>query len=85
MFVVDTFNKKAIHWILHTNPGVIMNETKPWYQSKTVWANIIAAVSLIVNSQAQVVSQEEIASLTVLVNMILRFVTKQPLAVKSND
>jgi hypothetical protein len=61
-----------------------MNNSKPWYLSKTIWANIVAAIGLILNSQAPVVSGEELAAFIVVINLILRMVTKTAI-VKDNS
>jgi uncharacterized membrane protein YadS len=63
-----------------------MNESKPWYQSKTLWANIVAAaatlatvlgvdIGLTPETQAELV-----AGIMVAVNIVLRFVTRTPIA-----
>lgn len=53
---------------------------KAWYLSKTIWTNLIAAIGLVLNSHMPVVSGEELAAFVVIINLILRLVTKQPLA-----
>jgi len=63
-----------------------MEPAKPWYASKTMWANLIAGVvtlggvfgldlGLTPENQAQLV-----AAIMVVVNIVLRFVTKGPIA-----
>ncbi|MCH8103755.1 MAG: hypothetical protein IIB28_11445 [Chloroflexi bacterium] len=65
------------------NPPI---EPKPWYASKTLWANIIAGaaavagafgVDLGLDPETQV---KLAAGIVVVMNIILRLVTKQPLA-----
>ena len=56
-------------------------EPKPWWQSKTLWANaaaLIAAVGMYVQSKDT--TALGVAALSI-VNMIFRIVTKQPLDV----
>jgi len=58
-------------------------ETKHWYQSKTLWVNFIAIVAIVLNSQFGYEMDAEtqaLAATTILaiVNVILRFFTKQP-------
>jgi hypothetical protein len=59
---------------------------KNWYQSKTLWANVVAGavtlagvfginVGLDAETQAQLVG-----GIMVIVNIVLRFVTKDPIA-----
>lgn len=59
---------------------------KPWYASKTIWANIVAGIAAIglafgldlgldADTQAQIV-----AGVMALVNVGLRFVTDQPVS-----
>lgn len=61
-------------------------ESKPWYASKTMWANLIGGavtigsvfgldLGLTPEAQAQLV-----AGIVVAVNIVLRFVTKRPIA-----
>ncbi len=54
--------------------------TKPWYLSKTLWVNFVAIVALLVQSQTEyVVSAEVQAAFLVIINFILRLITKQEL------
>ena len=54
---------------------------KKWYQSKTIWANGLAGIAVL----AQVITgqpwldAEAQAAVIVLVNLVLRIVTKKPL------
>ncbi|GEM_PF-2077013 len=54
---------------------------KPWYQSKTLWANILAAVGLFVNmsAESEVIPAEVLAALTVIINFVLRLLTSRPI------
>jgi len=52
-------------------------ETKPWYVSKTIWANVLMYVAMIASKQFGFeVSVEEQGAVLLLVNVILRAVTK---------
>ena len=58
-------------------------DSKPWYLSKTFYINIIALVGMIVQSKWGWVLQPEREMLVLgIVNMILRTVTKKPVAWK---
>lgn len=58
-----------------------MIETKKWYSSRTLWANLIALGGVVLsgNFGIQLTAEETTASLVVL-NMLLRIITKQPLS-----
>ena len=57
---------------------------KKWYLSKTLWVNVVALVAII----AQSVTGKDVldpgiqGSILAIINLILRTVTKQPLALK---
>lgn len=56
-------------------------EKKHWYLSKTEWANMVAAVAIliqVVTGEAWLDAELQ-AAIIILVNFILRFVTKQPI------
>lgn len=58
-----------------------MQETKPFYKSKTLWFNAIAialAVASQFGFQEFVPDAELIAGVMAVVNMLLRFVTTKP-------
>lgn len=53
---------------------------KKWYQSKTIWVNVIAAGSAFAASQfGYKISVELQAGILMGVNIILRIITKEPL------
>lgn len=53
---------------------------KPWYTSKTLWVNGLAFAALAVqNSVGFVISAEEQAGAIILINLVLRLVTKSGL------
>ena len=52
---------------------------KLWYTSKTVWINIFAAIAFIVQHYTKFIIDPQVqAAALVIVNFILRIVTKQP-------
>lgn len=54
---------------------------KKWYKSKTVWVNIILLGGFLLQNECGInLSGEESASILVIVNLILRIVTGQPLS-----
>lgn len=54
---------------------------KKWYTSKTIWVNVIAAVSSFVTSQfGYKISVELQAGILMGVNIFLRAITKEPLS-----
>ncbi len=53
---------------------------KKWWKSKTVWVNVIALVALLLQSQIGFeLNAEETASILVVINLIMRAITKEPL------
>lgn len=55
-------------------------EAKRWWQSKTVWVNIVALASVLLSTEFGFdLTAEETTSILVVINLILRAVTKQPL------
>ena len=63
-----------------------MNDTKPWFQSRTLWVNLVAGavtlggvfgVDLGLTAETQA---ELVAGILVVVNIVLRFVTTKPIA-----
>ncbi|MBT9173173.1 MAG: hypothetical protein DDT21_01563 [Syntrophomonadaceae bacterium] len=49
---------------------------KPWYKSKTVWANVLALlISLGVDLQEQ-----DVVTILAVINLVLRVMTKEKLA-----
>lgn len=62
-------------------------DSKKWYFSKTLWFNVLALVVLVANAFGYVDfipnenTAEYGAALITLINVILRFATKKPIAV----
>lgn len=61
---------------------------KPWYQSKTVWFNGLTALIVIATFFGFVPNQElagqistALIALAPFINLFLRFITKQPIAI----
>lgn len=57
-------------------------DPKSWYTSKTLWANAIALVAMIAQGITghELISLDIQASILAVINIILRFATKQPVA-----
>jgi len=55
-------------------------ETKRWWLSKTVWANLVMAVAIVIQATTgeEWLDAELQGALIVIINLILRLVTKQP-------
>lgn len=57
---------------------------KPWYQSKTIWFNVLAGAVAVAGVlgfgqfQPDKATVETIGMLVAVVNIILRYVTKEP-------
>ena len=53
-------------------------DSKPWYTSKTLWVNAVAFAALLIQSLGTgfVIGVEEQAGIIVVLNILLRFVTK---------
>ena len=55
-------------------------EGKPLRKSKTFWVNLVALIALLIQSQTGfVITPEEQTAIVVVINMILRAVTKEPI------
>ena len=59
-------------------------EKKPWYQSKTLWFNVLAFVVAVAanygySGELPGQWQQFVIVAVTLINFILRFVTKQPI------
>uniref|UniRef100_A0A6M3IPG4 Holin n=1 Tax=viral metagenome TaxID=1070528 RepID=A0A6M3IPG4_9ZZZZ len=56
-------------------------EDKKWYKSKTLWMNGIAAVAIVYQmvTGSQFASAEEQAGIIVVINLVLRLITKSGL------
>ena len=52
--------------------------TKPWWLSKTLWANALAAIGFVTQNLAEywILSAEDQATILAVANLILRIVTK---------
>ena len=60
-----------------------MIQSKTWYKSKTVWLNALAAAALIIQSQTGfVVNGEAQGAILVIINLILRAITKEQISWK---
>jgi hypothetical protein len=53
---------------------------KKWYLSKTLWVNIVALAAMIIQANyGFVIAIEEQAAIIVIVNLVLRAITKEGL------
>ena len=64
-----------------------MNDTKPWWQSRTVWVNIVATLFALLgalNALPTGLSQEQVVTavmaIVAIVNVVLRLVTRHEIA-----
>jgi hypothetical protein len=56
-------------------------ETKKWYHSKTLWANLIALCGTLLSQFCGIeLTPEEVAGVFAVLNLVLRIATKQPLS-----
>jgi hypothetical protein len=72
---------------LTKQPVTIVDElggNKPWYASKTIWTNFIGAVWLFIGPLVgiPVLSPEVMTQIFDVLNIVLRFFTKQPITLK---
>lgn len=86
MFTLMVLYNLAVRF-LTKKPIVIVDEfgaDKPWYASKTIWTNVIGAVWLFVGPLVgvPVLSPEVMTQIFDVINIVLRFFTKQPISVK---
>ncbi len=57
------------------------NDGKKWYTSKTLWANVVLIISILLQMKLGFLIEPEIQALVVtLINIVLRKITKQPLS-----
>lgn len=57
--------------------------SKPIYLSKTMWVNVIAMFALFLQQKyGFVMSGESQAAILIVINMILRVITKQPVSLE---
>jgi hypothetical protein len=54
---------------------------KPWYESKTLWVNVVALLAVVIASLAQwpelATYAPQLATALAIVNMMLRFMTSE--------
>lgn len=56
-------------------------EAKPFYYSKTFWVNLVAIIVLLIQANTSFIIEPEVQILIiVIVSLILRSVTKQPIS-----
>lgn len=63
----------------NTNEKVTIK--KGWWQSKTVWVNIVAGIALITQAitGSQILDVDTQAAILTVINIVLRFATKTPI------
>lgn len=54
---------------------------KPWYKSKSVWANVAVAVGAVIFPEVVAANPEETAGAVAVLNILLRLITRQPVSV----
>ncbi len=60
--------------------------TKDWYTSKTLWVNTLGIAAIIAQGQfGYVIDPAAQASLLLLINMLLRMITKEQIVWKKTD
>lgn len=60
-----------------------MENSKKWYLSKTLWTNLLmGVVAIAVPKVKEIVTPDMLAGLFMVVNMMLRMVTKDKLQLK---
>lgn len=54
---------------------------KGWWQSKTVWVNIVAGIALIAQAVTgnQILDADTQAAVLAIINIVLRFTTRAPI------
>lgn len=58
-----------------------MSSNTPWYKSKTIWANVAAAVGAVIFPEVVAANPEESAAAIGILNILLRVLTRKPLSV----
>lgn len=61
---------------------IVNVSVKPWWQSKTLWLNVVAGLIALLAAIAPSVPQNlmpVIALITAVANVVLRFLTNQPI------
>lgn len=55
-------------------------ESKPWWTSKTLYANAIALIAMIIQGATgkEIIGMDVQVAILAVINIILRFITKQP-------
>jgi hypothetical protein len=63
------------------------NNTKPWWASKTIWANLLAVIgSIVVGQYVDTGTWAEVSTvLLAVVNLVLRVATNSPLGLTAEE
>lgn len=76
-------NKEVIDPIPVGISDEMATETKKFFKSKTLWVNVIAFICFLIQTKAGFMISEELQmQLLTLINIILRFVTKESIVWK---
>lgn len=53
---------------------------KPWYKSRTFWANVVSLVAIVLSTEFGItLTAEEVAAIMSVINIILRALTSEGL------
>lgn len=53
---------------------------KPWYKSRTFWANVVSLVAVVLSTEFGItITAEEVAAIMSVINIILRALTSEGL------
>lgn len=53
---------------------------KPWYKSRTFWANVVSLVAIVLSTEFGItITAEEVAAIMSVINIILRALTSEGL------
>lgn len=61
-------------------------EVKQWYQSRTIWVNIVALLALLIQIQTKfIVNSTEQMAIIIVINLILRSITGSGLEIMGHN
>ena len=68
--------------IFYLQGGIEPMQAKPFWQSKTIWVNVLMALGVILNMTIgeDLLNAETQAAIVIVVNLILRLITGKPLS-----
>lgn len=57
-------------------------ESKQWYESKTIWVNLIAVLGVFLSKHFGItITEEQTVTILGVLNIVLRFITKSPVVI----